>query len=283
MAIHFASAPFVYSGETPQQALQAGRKAWHFIGTMGLPDDSGTVTFPYLEIPVGCRAIAIGPSSSLSSVAVLWVPPGINGEVVLTADCRAPLVMDLPVNPNAALTGNSGYLNGLVGNSTRPLTGTLKILPYNRLLGLAIPPTAGEILELLVYFDLTGVTLPKGRPDMSVSSGFSTNLFQASETLLWEAPGYGRKMVAWELDNLHASQTVTSWRFVGVTHYFGASAVAEAEHQISPAVGGAANTIAALGNASYVLNGARYHAYRMYATGSAGFTTGNYQYTLSDF
>jgi hypothetical protein len=267
--------PVSLSGvESPQEALRRGRKSWHFLGTVGVDPVGGTLQIPFFDIPVGCKAIAIGPSSSLSEIAVVWTPPGASQSILLTVDAHNPLIMDLPVNPNQVVIDQ--YANGF------PTTSSMKIVPYYVSNALPIPKSGGEQLELMMYFDLTNVVLPRGRPDVSAQF-WATNQVKLAENLVFEVPGYGRKQIAWELDVIDAVKTVTAWRFVGVTHYLaGASVISEVEHQISPAPGGAANTVAALGSAAYVLGGTRYHAYRLYATGSADFTQSLYSYTLSD-
>lgn len=263
---------------SPQQAYRNGRKTWHGGPTVlqgGGVYAAGQLARPYVEIPVSCKAIAIGPASDVGAATVYWSPPGSARYASFRVDSRNPLVMDMPVNPSETWNTNQLF--------EPPGTGSIKVEPVNTSLPYATPFTPG--LELLVYFDLAGIELPRARADGSYQyfkkNGTADQLTTA-ESLVASFYGGGRRLVHWTFSVTDAVKTITAWRFAGVTYYDTGTQVLQAEHQISPAVGGAANTIPALGTASYVLNGPRYDKYNFYATGSALGAEAFFSYTVSD-
>jgi hypothetical protein len=274
MTTSFARLPV--PGETPQQALRVGRKFWRYYGAIATEYIAGNLAIPYFEVPVGVKAIAIGPQSDLDMVTVIWNPPRTSDELLFTVDVRNPLIMDLPVNPTP--TRSSPFL----GATTN---GSLKILPY------FFPPLyqvsqAGLLppfLDLLFYFDTNGAQIPRGRPDGGGQAG-QTSFLDTSETLLWTTLAYGRKQINWELTNLDTGASITSWRFIGGNYFDNGTTIATTEHQISPAYGGASAVIAAGESKAYVLNGTRFNYYKLYATGDGAGDGGlfDWRYRLID-
>lgn len=285
------------SPESPLQAARAGRKMWTYHGNPTFYSQAGgtNMNIPYIDIPVSVKAIAIGPDSDLGAVMVLWRPPSSTQEYRFKVDAHSPLIFDMPVNAKQSYVSNA--LGGIT--PATGISGSLKVFPYwltnSDWDELDVPaPDDGVYhgvrvaprLHLLVYFNLDGVQIPTRRPDKK-GRRFDSAL-NTTEQLIWETMAYRRRGIAWDFFNRDAVKTVTNWRFVGVNFFNMADALNEAlpgpdtdivaqEHVISPT-----NTIAGSGSASYVLQGARFHAYRLYATASANLLYYHTNYTVFD-
>jgi hypothetical protein len=269
-----------FLGEDPATSLRLGRRVAHCYANVGVTGTVGGTVFsvPYFEIPVGCKAIAIGPSSQVGQVVVLWTPPGGSEEIVLFLDSRHPLMLDLTVNPHRTTT--TALIPGVVSPAV------IRIVPfalYDHLdmyvaTGGAGPSFVTVLMELLLYFD-TPTTLPSGRADGGESR--VKTLTGATDQAIFNVPALGRNKLTFVLANLSSTATLT-WRLSGYSHLFdGTLGMVANEHHISPAVGAADNTVAALGTASYVLQGARFQEYRLVITGTNGEKM-LYRYTVSD-
>lgn len=262
-----------FQGEEPATALRQGRSVAYSYALVSLEGTVGGEAFvaPYFEIPVGAKAIAIGPNSEVGQVAVLWTPPGGSYEMQLLLDSRHPLIMDLMVSPGTPATT---VIPGVVSPKA-----VMRVLPFffgqqglYLYTGGAGVAYGTIMLELLVYFEMPA-QLPQGRPDGGRAAVF---LLSGGNNVAFTAAALGRAAMAWMLVNLSTTNTVT-WKFSGFTHHFDPTlGLMSKEHIISEA-----NVVAAEGTASYVIQGARFDEYRLYVQGTGGEKV-FFNYTLSD-